>query len=88
MKKNISIFLLGIFASICIGAGISNSELLIVKPATPKSTVVKQFRSMFFLENEVSDFIRSKVKEGYILKSSMIWDDEDWSKGVVVMEKY
>jgi hypothetical protein len=59
-----------------------------VKPQTPKSTVVKPIRAKFGIENDITDYIKSMVKKGYVVKSIAIIDDELWSKGVIVMEKY
>jgi len=86
MKKQLLSFLLGGFVFVCVAAG--TTDIMTVKPATPKQTVVKEFRAMFGLENDVAKYVKEKVKEGYIVKSVMIWDDETWSKGVIVMEKY
>lgn len=82
MKNNISIFLLGIFASICIGAGISNSELLTVKPTTPKSIV--SFSSYRTEPEKLIIKINNYSNKGYILKE-MVGSDYTF---VVVMEKY
>lgn len=84
--KSTLFFLLCVFAAISIAA--STTDLMTVKPATPKAVLVKDFRAMFSLEDEVRDYVKANVAKGYIVKSIMIWDDENWSKGVVVMEKY
>lgn len=89
MKKQLLFFLLGGFAFLCIGAGVATStNILTVKPATPKSTIVKLFNSEGDGKN-VSEFITLKVKEGWIVKSvsSGVWSQyrQTW---IVVMEKY
>jgi hypothetical protein len=33
-------------------------------------------------------WIEDRVKEGYVVKSVAMMDDETFSKGIVVMEKY
>ena len=88
MKNSILLFLLGIFVTISIAATVPNTGLLTVKPATPKSTIVKPIRAMFGIENDIADYVKSMIKQGYIVKSIAIIDDENWSKGVIVMEKY
>jgi len=57
-------------------------------PGRPSSVIVQDFREMYGIESDIKKFVISKVKEGYIVKSIAIIDDENWSKGVVVMEKY
>lgn len=43
---------------------------------------------MFGMESEVKSYIDEMVKKGYVVKSVAMMDDESWSKGIVVMEKY
>lgn len=81
MKNNISMFFLGIVASICIGAGVSNSELLTVKPATPKDVMTKL---VYLGEAEV--LIKDYSKKGYILKSFSGYGKT--YHGLLIMEKY
>ena len=82
MKKNIFIFLLGILVSICIGAGISNSELLTVKPATPKSVIVLQ--SEWDTMDNTQKRILNYTKQGYIVSSTVGID----TRAFIIMEKY
>ena len=86
MRNKIIPFLLGCLVFMSIAA--STDTFMTVKPMKPKFTLVKSFRSMYFIENEVKTYIESKIKEGYIVKSISMIDDNNWSKGIVVMEKY
>ncbi len=61
-----------------------SAESVVVTPQTE----VKEFRAMFGIESEVADYIRTKTKQGWTVKAIALVDDESWSKGVVVMEKY
>jgi len=84
--KNLFYFLLGlIFVSLISATTVS---VMTIKPEKPKSVIVKPIRAMFGIENDIAKFVEQKVKEGYIVKSISIIDDENWSKGVIVMEKY
>ena len=84
MKKLlIGLLILGLFSFTAIEAGVT-----IVRQVNPKQTIVQDFRAMYGLEKDMADFIRSKVKQGYVVKSVSMMDDETWSKGIVVMEKY
>jgi hypothetical protein len=84
--KNLFYFILGVCLITLTSA--TTVSIMTVKPVTPKSTVVKPIRAMFGIENEIADYVTSMVKKGYIVKSIAIIDDENWSKGVIVMEKY
>lgn len=66
----------------------TTAGVMTVKPATPKSVIVKPFRSVFGIEKDVATYVTQKTKEGWILKEIAIIDDERYSKGVVVLEKY
>ena len=79
-------FILGV--SLIVLTSATTVSVMTVKPLTPKSTIVKPIRAMFGIENDIADYVKSMVKKGYIVKSIAIIDDENWSKGVVVMEKY
>lgn len=81
MKSKISTFLLGILVTICIGAGVSNSELLTVKPATPKVV----FTKTVYLD-EAQLLINEYVSKGYILKSYNGYGVA--YHGLLIMEKY
>ena len=84
--KNIFYFIGGVFFITLISA--TTVSVMTVKPQVPKSTIVKPIRAMFGIENDIADFVKEKVKQGYVVKSIAIIDDESWSKGVIVMEKY
>lgn len=84
------------FLTICVVNCLVFFSLLLFAASTsppqvvchPKETVVKSFRSMFGMESEVKSYIDEMVKKGYVVKSVAMMDDESWSKGIVVMEKY
>jgi hypothetical protein len=59
-----------------------------VKPVRPITVEVKAFRTIYGLETEMKNYIDSKVKQGYIVKSVSMMDDETMSKAIVVVEKY
>lgn len=86
MKQNILLFLLGVFATISIAA--TSGAITVVKPDKPIITEVKSFRNMAFIEKDIKSYIDTKVKEGFIVKSVAMMDDESWSKAIIVMEKY
>ena len=86
MKTSLLTFLLGIFVAISFAAtAVAVTE---VKPVKPKSTVCKTVRAMYSLEDDVKEYIDEMVKKGYIVKTVALMDDENWSKGIIVMEKY
>ena len=84
--KNLFYFIAGVLFITLISA--TTVSVMTVKPQTPKSTIVKPIRAMFGIENDIADYVKSMVKQGYVVKSIAIIDDESWSKGVIVMEKY
>jgi hypothetical protein len=86
MKNNILSFLLGVMCVLFIAA--SSDTFQIVQPKKPTITEVKSFRSMMGLESDIRQYIEQKVKDGYIVKSVAMMDDETWSKAIVVVEKY
>ena len=85
MKKAIYLFS-GIILTTFISA--TTVSVMTVKPQQPKSTIVKPIRAIYGIENEISKYVKQKISEGYIVKEIAIIDDETWSKGVIVMEKY
>jgi len=78
MKNSILIFLLGVFVTISIAA--TTTSLMTIKPAVPKSVIVKTF----YIPTKAELFIKQKIKEGYIYKSAYA-ENSYW---LVVMEKY
>lgn len=84
--KNTFYIILGIALVILTSA--TTASIMTVKPATPKSTIVKSFRSMYGLEKDIEEFTKEKIKQGYIVKSVALMDDDSMSKGIVVLEKY
>ena len=77
MKNNILTFLLGVFVTISIAATTSNTELFIVKPAKPISTLVLYNRDYLNWKNY--------IYQGYQIKSASIGTDGGY---IIVMEKY
>jgi hypothetical protein len=86
MKNQIIPFLVGGLIFISIAA--STSNFMVVQPAKPTVTVVQSFRTIYGLEKDIKNYIDAMVKQGYIVKEVVMMDDENWSKGIVVMEKY
>ena len=81
MKNNILIFLLGVFVTISIAATVPNTELLTVKPATPKSV----FTILCYNNDEAVRYIEVMSQKGYKYIS---FSGANSSNGVLVMEKY
>lgn len=87
MKKTILPFLLGIFVATTLA--FNTTELLTVRPATPKSVLVKPFWGSFGIQEDITDYIKENVRKGYILKELCLDSEENgYQRGVVVMEKY
>lgn len=87
--SNVMSFMLGMIVAVLLAAGTSNMyEMVSTKPEVPKQVLVQSFRSMGYMEDEVKKFIDAKTKEGWIVKSVSMMEDEDRSKGIVVLEKY
>ena len=84
--KNLFYFITGVLFITLISATTVN--VMTVKPQTPKSTIVKPIRAKFGIEEDIANYIKPMIKKGYIVKSIAIIDDENWSKGVIIMEKY
>ena len=74
-------FFLWILASFCIGAGVSNSGTLTVKPATPKLVISKVCHN-----EEANNLIKKFLSKGYIFKSYTGAGASSY--GILVMEKY
>lgn len=78
MRNNILFFLLGIFITISVAATTSN--LMMVQPAIPTSTVLKNCGTL-----NVAEYIDSMTSEGYQVKQMMYTENHRiW----VLMEKY
>ena len=86
MKNNILSFILGCTLIVFVSA--QGNLTQVFAPKTPKAVVVKSFRAYVYIEREMKEYIDQKVKEGYIVKSVAMMDDQTWSKAIVVMEKY
>ena len=84
--KNLYYFIAGVILITLISATTVN--IMTVKPIIPKVVIVKSFNTMINVEYDIENFIRLKIKEGYIVKSISISESETRSKGVVVLEKY
>ena len=85
--KNIFYFLLGI--SILVLTSVTTVSVMTVKPQAPKHIVVEVFENEYSLSS-VKDYIESKQKSGWILKSvaGINKKNEYKSDWIVVMEKY
>lgn len=89
MKKEILSFLLGGFVFLSVGAGIATStDILTVKPASPKSIIVKTFNENYNIVDEQEKWIRDNSAKGYILKSNSTYATNSQARGITVMEKY
>ena len=86
MKKDQIIpFIIGLSIPFMISFNVMPTE---VKPIRPITVEVQAFRTIYGLETEMKNYIDSKVKQGYIVKSVSMMDDETMSKAIVVVEKY
>jgi len=74
-------FILGCLLVILTSVTLTKTDLLTVKPATPKSIVVFEDRSEYCQEK-----IKSYYRKGYIVKSVIKASKFDYV--LVVMEKY
>jgi hypothetical protein len=88
MKNTFIGIILGISIILNIAGVTDISNIITVKPSRPLDTKVFSVRSMFGLEDDIKSYIDQMILRGYIVKSVAIMDDDTWSKGVVVMEKY
>jgi hypothetical protein len=86
MKNTLLGLLLGMF--LILGTAASTVSIMTVKPQTPKSTIVKSFRSYYGLEQDIEKYVKQMVGEGYIVKSIAMSEDKYVSRGAVVLEKY
>lgn len=63
-------------------------SVITVKPATPKVTITKAFKSYYNVQDEVAEYIRANAKNGYILKAVSCFEEDGKQRAVVHMEKY
>jgi hypothetical protein len=82
MKNQILPFLLGVFVMISIAAGSIATNLVTIKPATPKLFYVCVLRG----EETIAQRIRAKMKEGYVVDKMMYSHYE--AQTILVMVKY
>ena len=79
MKHNILTFLLGVFVTISIAA--TTTDLMTVKPATPKSVVIIECRSSY-----VNEYAKPYIKQGYQVEYvAGAYYDYD---GLLILRKY
>jgi hypothetical protein len=74
-------FILGCLFVLLTSATVTQTDLLTIKPATPKSVVTKVTR----YGTETYNFINLYVKKGYIVKSTHGDGSGNW---LIIMEKY
>jgi hypothetical protein len=86
--KTVLITIASILVFVLVMAASTQQPTTVCVPAHPKATIVKSFRSLMCLEGDMRQWIEDRVKEGYVVKSVAMMDDETFSKGIVVMEKY
>lgn len=84
--KNLFYFIAGVFFITLISA--TTVSVMTVKPDVPKSTIVKTFRTMYRMEDDIEEYINAMVKNGYVVKSVAMMNDGSRSNGIVVVEKY
>lgn len=84
--KNLFYFIAGVFFITLISA--TTVSVMTVKPAVPKSIIVKSFRTMYGMEADIEEYINTMVKNGYVVKSVAMMNDGSRSNGIVVVEKY
>lgn len=79
-------FILGCLFILLTAAG--TVSIMTVKPAKPKSVLIKSFTYQGDSDN-VAEYVRQKIRSGYILKSVDGANDGQYnSTWIVVMEKY
>lgn len=83
MKNNILYFIIGLMVIPLMAAQSDNFQLFV--PKTPKSVIVKHIDGVNnYYGNRAVEFIRSKVSEGYIVKTV---SQNDYNI-IIVLEKY
>ncbi len=83
MKNQILIFLLGVFVTISLAFTTNVSDILTVRPALPKQTMVIDYNS----KSECVDGIKYYISKGFIVKS-VGGTSQYGGEWILVMEKY
>lgn len=83
--KNTFYFILGVALVILTSA--TTVSVVTVKPATPKSIIVKSFKYQYY-PNKQEEYIRNMLRKGWVLKSSSLAGTQYQIHGIVVLEKY
>jgi hypothetical protein len=78
--KNLFYFLLGL--SLIVLTSATTASILTIKPETPKSVFVKEYR----MERDVVAAVKQYSKAGYIVKSCNGAGSGGW--WILIMEKY
>ena len=85
--KNLTTFLLGGLVFISFAAATTN--IMTVKPATPKQTIVKPFWGYYGIQEDMQKYMTDQIKKGFIVKAVTLDSEEKgYQRGIVVMEKY
>lgn len=82
MKNQFLAFLLGIFVMLSIAAGSVATDLVTIKPATPKFYYVYTGNE----EYTIAEKIREKMKDGYVVDKMMYSNYQ--AKTILIMVKY
>lgn len=75
-------FILGCLFVLLTSATLSQTDLLTVKPAIPKSTIILE--GTWGTTRETKNRMNNYIKQGYIFKSSVSID----TRALIIMEKY
>lgn len=87
IMKTTIYFIAGIVFSALISA--TTVSVMTVKPQMPKNTIVKPFWGAFGIQEDMTSYIKYKIKQGYIVKSLCLDSEENgYQRGIVIMEKY
>lgn len=84
MNKSIGMFLLGVVITLTVGFGTIKSDILVMKPATPKLFSVHTVSTSMSLD-EYENLITIYMKKGYVIHSSVAYSS---SYVTVVFVKY
>lgn len=82
MKNQILAFFLGIFVMLSIAAGSIATDIVAIKPATPRLTSV----TVHSTESTISQTIKTKMSEGYVILNTVYCHNT--SATILVMVKY